>query len=269
MTLHLKCTFNSLLSRTGWLLWVFLSLQPFGTSWWALVLKTDIKCSLVLGKVLAPPNSADSFTISGYCFMASWASNLDFLSVCSTCFNALQKSALKLAKLLCTAAEVLSVSVAYIVLTLLHGLVHPSTYQNQRHRTYLLNLLQSNWSLHLRCSFKPNILMARSQSASFASSCWILDNNTLFIGSRYTPAGRPLLLNNCTYLSSIESHIVLASKSCVYDKECSNFFVLLWNNCNLKSNVFLTWYFIELLIRFITCYNLKAKITILSVTNQK
>jgi len=32
---------------------------------------------------------------------------------------------------------------AYVALTLLHGLVGPSVYQNQLHRTYPLNLLES------------------------------------------------------------------------------------------------------------------------------
>ena len=54
MTLNHKCTFNSLLSRKVWLLWVFLSLQTFGMSWWALVPKTDVQRSLVLGKALLP-----------------------------------------------------------------------------------------------------------------------------------------------------------------------------------------------------------------------
>jgi len=65
MTLHLKCTFNSLLSRTGWLLWVFRSLLPDEPSCWKLTFNAHLCWESVA------TTSVDSLPISGYCFMAS------------------------------------------------------------------------------------------------------------------------------------------------------------------------------------------------------
>jgi len=108
-TLHIKWIFISLLSRTGCLPWVLLHCSP--------LVRPSEPCSSAVNRLStltslgasAATNSSESFTISRYCFMAYQTSDFGFLSLCFTCFNASQNSAIKFAKLLSTAAEVLDI----------------------------------------------------------------------------------------------------------------------------------------------------------------